>query len=679
MRQSTTELAEALWRAITYVSVAQLHLWDNVTGHRVLVRSDIKPAPSGHWGTVPGVAWILAHLALPEDSLPQVTPVIGPGHAGVAQLSLAWLTGDLERSCSRYTRTAEGLRSLARDFPDVDGLGAEVSPLLPGGAYQGGRLGGALGFACGLARGLGSADRVVVPIIGDGECETPATAAAWIAMTEQQGAVLPIVHVNGFRMGGRSVLGAMSDGDLVRYFASLGRRVAIADLDGDPATAHSRFRAQLGQGLQATAEGVPTTVVVRCSKGFTGPKRLRGAAFAGTSALHKTPLTEAARDEDEADILREWLASYRPRELFDLEGEPIDDLRAALSDVNLATWEAPRSATPMTRRPHRAEPSTFAEATASTLRRFAEQQELWVLSPDELASNRLAVLERESWVTELLAEEVLVDMLAGWTASGRCGLFVSYEAFATQAAASLIAHLKARRIAKAGRPSLNLLLTSYGWHNVYTHGDPSLATLLLATADPAVRVYMPADPVRTARVLDASLGSTDRCNAIVAGKHTRRTYSVATVDEELERGLAVWPDLTDESEPDLAVVCLGDVSSDVVRRAVPVLRSELGIRVRTVAVLDLTVLSTPERWPNGLTDGEFDDYFGTRSALLFVSLGHASAVWGLLAGRTRRPCQVIGWVEPPGPSSQEALAKQQRMTVRGVVEAASALIVGAAR
>jgi len=319
----------------------------------------------------------------------------------------------------------------------------------------------------------------------------------------------------------------------------------------------------------------------------------------------------------------------------------------------------------------------FAESVGTVLRHHATRGDLRVFSPDELASNRLGALAGQPWVTEVLAEEVLLGWLAGWIATGRRGVLVSYEAFAPLLAAGLMQHLKHRRLAAPSEtwPSLNLLLTSYGWHNVYTHADPSLATALLATADPAVRVLTPADPDRLATTLDEALRSVGRVNVVIAGKHATPLHPLDTVAEEQRRGLAVWSHASDNGEPDLVVMAAGDLPASLACAAVPVLRQRYAARVRVVCVQDLTVLGDPDMWPAGLSGAEVDHYLGTTAPLLVVTLGHPAAVWGLLAGRFARPVEVLGWREPAGPMSQYRLAAMLGMDVDGICGAAQRLLV----
>ncbi|MFI1868562.1 phosphoketolase family protein [Streptomyces jumonjinensis] len=667
-------LADALWRATCYASVCQLHLRDNVLLRRRLTAQHVKERPSGHWGTVPGTAWALSHLALATRRLDDVdlVPLLGAGHAGVVQLSAAWVTGELGRVRPRFSLDAEGLRRLARDFPDVEGMGAEVHPALPAGAFLGGRIGGCLAFAQGAA--LDSPGRIVVPVVGDGECETPTTAASWLAQRLlPHAAVLPLVHVNGFRMGARSLLGAMDDDTLRSYFGGFGWEARVVHITGSLAD-HTAFGAALGNAVESTLDRRPTALVMRCVKGWSGPASLAGRDLLGTPELHKTPLSSPRTEPEHLTRLTRWLASYRPTDLFDEKGRPKGMLADAVAETRWGSFPAPvpipRSTTVSGGRA-----STFADAVAGVVRKHAAHGDFLLMSPDELASNRLADLADEPWAHELLAEEVLLEWLAGWTASGRRGVLVSYEAFAPLLTSGLVGHIKQRRLVGAqGRPSLNLLLTSYGWHNVHTHGDPSLATALLALCAPAVRVLTPADPARAATVLDDAFDSFDHVNLVVAGKHSRTVHPAGPIAEEHQRGLAVWPHLSDEGEPDLTVITAGDIPAAVATEAVGHVRHRHRCRVRVVNLLDLTVLGDPSLWPRGLNTQEIDHYLGAHAPVLVLTLGHPAAVWGLLAGRLRRPVDVIGWHEPAGPLSQERLAQTLGMDRAGVARAAGLLL-----
>nr|MDT0519834.1 hypothetical protein [Streptomyces sp. DSM 41633] len=670
-----SQKADLLWRAQTYVAAAQIHLQDNVLLRRPLGPGHVKARPAGHWGTVPGTAWALAHLALLSGTADidgtELVPLLGAGHAGVAQIAAGWLTGHLAAARPQFTLDEQGLVNLCRSFPEVAGLGTEVTPALPLGDFLGGRLGGCLPFAQGAALASGPG-RAIVPVLGDGECETPTTAAAWLAAHALPGTpVLPIVHLNGFRMGAPSLLASLDARALTAYAAGLGwhaRTVTVPD-DG-----HEAFHTKLAQGVADTLAGRRTVLFMQCVKGWSGPAAVNGQQVLGTARAHKTPLTRAASDSAQTYALEAWLSSYRPEELFTDDGHPRPGLAAALAATAWPRLTGPRRAQ-LPRATVRQQPVSFADAVATVVRAHARAGDFRVFSPDELASNRLSELAGQAWTTEVLAEEVLGEQLAGFNAAGGRGVLISYEAFAPLLATGLVSLLKQQRMPGAApRPSFNLLLTSYGWHNTYTHGDPSLTTTLLALEDPAIRVLTPADPTRLAAVLDDAFTSTGQLNVIVAGKHPLPAVPTDTLRQELDRGVAIWPHLSDVQPPALTVMMCGDLPAAVTAEALPRIRAELDVAVRVVSVLDLTALGDPTVWPAGLRPAELDALLGDDAALLVVTLGHPAAIWSLLKGRHARPVEVIGWRETEGPRSQQDLAAAAGLTAEGLLATAGRLL-----
>jgi xylulose-5-phosphate/fructose-6-phosphate phosphoketolase len=674
----TEEAADALWRAAVYASVCQLHLQGNVLLAGPLLAEHVKPRPSGHWGTVPGTAWALAHVALAAAACGDraVIPLLGAGHAGVVQLAFSWLTGDLAGLRPRFTADARGLAALSAAFPDVEGLGSEVVPGLAAGDFLGGRLGGCLAFAQGA--GMDAPDRIMVPVIGDGECETPATAAAWLAHAASAGAkVAPVVHLNGFRMGAPSLLAALGDQELRAWARGHGWEACIVTVGSGVRSEHAAFHRSLLDTLASADSGHPALLVMRCGKGWGGPGAVGGRAIAGTARAHKTPLTRAGTDDAQRAQLASWLASYRPGELFDSAGRPHGVLADALAVARFRRLApaAGAPAPPVTT----AGASTFAEAVEQAAGTWAGAGAFRVFSPDELESNRLGSLAAGPFASEVLAEEVLLEWLAGWTASGRRGVLVSYEAFASLLVPGLISHMKQRRLPSCPvLPSLNVLLTSYGWHNTYTHGDPSAATALLATGDPAVRVLTPADRARLAVTLHECLASAGRVNIIIAGKHGTTAFPAGAIEEEQRRGLAVWAHSSDAGEPDLTIVTAGDLPARAVAAGVRKFRGQAAARIRVVNVADLTVLGDPSAWPRGLTGTEAARYLGTSAPVLIVTLGHPAAVWGLLQGRLGgRRVDVIGWREPCSPMPQAGLAQWAGMNSDAIATAAGRLLAPA--
>ncbi len=646
--------ADALWRAMTYIVVAQLHMDSNPLDARVDV-SDVKAQASGHWGTVPGTAWALVHVGLAAGYRPdiEIIPIIGAGHAGPVQRALAWLTGDLANVNPRLGRDAAGLAALVASFPDGDGLGSEVHPALPAGAYMGGWLGGALAFAQGMA--LDSPNRVVVPIVGDGECETPTTAASWLAQMAIPGAqVVPVVHLNGRRMGGPSLLGSMSDEQASAYARGLGWEPVVAHVEAGSPSEHSAFHRVLVEGIDAALRGEHRVILLRCVKGWSGP-----------IGAHKTPLTDLKGNPRERAQLRRWMSSYASHELFNKNAQPVGALASALDEIR---FSAPRPGPPPAPVAASPEGRGFSTEVCRVLRAHAVAGDFKVFSPDELESNRLGNLVGEPWVHEALAEEVLLGWLAGWTASGRRGVLISYEAFAPLMLAGLVGHLKQRRLTDPTPPSINLLLTSYGWHNVYTHGDPALVTALLGIGDPAVHVFTPADANRTALALDDALRSVGQLNVVIAGKHPAPLHPRDTIDHERQHGLAVWDHLSDLGEPHLTIVCAGDIPATAVRDAVGCIRDRYGCRVRVVNVHDLAALAGPA----------LHRYVGENASVLVATLGHPAAIWGLLRGRVPS-LDVVGWREPPHPMRQDELAAHAGLDVAGMTRAAAALLTRSGR
>jgi xylulose-5-phosphate/fructose-6-phosphate phosphoketolase len=497
---------------------------------------------------------------------------------------------------------------------------------------------------------LDSPNRVVVPIIGDGECETPATAASWLAQMVIPGAqVLPVVHLNGHRMGGPSLLGAMSDEQVSAYARGLGWEPVVAHVKAGSPPEHSAFHRALVEGIDAARRRERRVVFLRCVKGWSGP-----------TGAHKTPLTDLKGDPHERTLLHRWMSSYRPHELFGDNAQPVGALASALDEIRFSAQPpcpppAPTAATP--------EGRGFSAEVCQVLQAHAAAGDFKVFSPDELRSNRLGDLASEPWVHEVLAEEVLLGWLAGWTASGRRGVLISYEAFAPLLLTGLVGHLKQRRLADSALPSINLFLTSYGWHNAYTHGDPTLVTALLGIGDPAVHVFTPADANRTALALDDALRSAGQFNVIIAGKHPTPLHPRDTIEHERRHGLAVWEHLSDPGEPHLTIVCAGDLAAAVVQDAVGCIRDRHRCRVRVVNVHDLAALAGPT----------LHSYVGENASVLVATLGHPAAIWGLLRGRVWS-MDVVGWREPPHPMPQDRLAANAGLDVAGITRAAATLL-----
>lgn len=641
-----------LWRALTYLAAAQLYLRGNVTGDRPLQAGDLTPSPAGHWGTVPPVAWALAGLAVQD--IP-VRPVIGAGHAGIVQRGYAWLTGVLGELRPRYARTRTGLEALCADFPHCDGLGAEIHPQLPAGSYVGGQLGPALAFAQAAAGG----HEVVMPIIGDGEAETGETAAAWLAdpvirPRAESTPMLPILNLNGLRMGSPSLLGTRAAREVDAYLAGTGWRTRWAHVHTASLDEARQFGHVLAQALEAVCTGERLALVLDMPKGLTGPG-------AGTPACHKTPLPDPATDPQQLDELRRWLGSYQPQRLFTTAGAPRRELVDALPRWPTTPPPQP-SASP---RPVETEPGTWARAAEDVLRTHAERG-LRVFSPDELASNRLGGLTGERWVTEVLNEPLLAAWLLGHCATGQPGVVITYEAFAPLMHTALTQHAKTLRLtAERHRwPSANAVVTSLGWRNCYTHGDPSLVTTLLGLADPAIRVYTPADPRRAAAQLDRLLADTGQINLLVVDKHGPAHGPADTINAELDHGWATWHE--PDTPPQIVLVSVGDLAA----AQLTTIRAQLDVPARHVHVHEPAVLGDPGRWPQAIPHQQWARVFPPELPMLVVTTGQPAALWPLLGPRGHRWLDIRGWREPTAPMPEAELLRWSGMDTPSLTSAA---------
>jgi xylulose-5-phosphate/fructose-6-phosphate phosphoketolase len=653
-------------RALNFLSAAQLYLCDNVTLARPLTPANVKVAPSGHWGVCPPVNLMLAHLGPIMAHAPgggDLLVVHGGGHAGPAAFAHAYLTGRLGGAFPEFAQSADGMRALVGGFPHTARLGAEIIPLLPGQLYMGGQLGAALAFAHGAA--LDAPHRLVVPLIGDGECETGATTAAWLAAraligTGQHGRVMPVILLNGQRMGAASLLSQLTPDQLVEHLSGLGYHPILAN-----GRTTAVFRAALTEaivGARPAQEGPSTVLICALPKGATGPEEIGGQPILGTARVHKTPLRDPRRDTTEFAALARWLASYRPAELF-VDGRPSSLIQAALpvhKPVGAVTVEQPRDCVQASAAIARNAPVGDLGALVSDLlgARLADGS-LRVFSPDELASNRITVAG--DGVVEILNEEICHAWAQGYLETGRQALVIGYEAFAPIVLGLLLQHLKYRRLARsAGRaslPSIVYLLTSLGWNNTYTHQNPALASALLAAGDPTVRVHTPADAARAAASLAYALHTRDRCTIVVASKHPMPRHPLDTIAAEVRDGLAVWPHLSDPGEPDLVLAAAGDIAARELAAAAAALREQQhGSRIRFIALHDVTALGDPRAWPLGLSAERFAALFGANCPILLATTLAADAAQGLLwHRRDANRFHVVGYRDPGRPVSPAAL------------------------
>lgn len=643
---------ERLWRILTYLCVAQLYLEDNVTLSHPLRREHVKENPQGHWGVCPNVTWVLANVTpflcyLNAEADFEV--LHGAGHAGPAAFAYDWLRRE---SQSPASNTEDSLGELARSFPDPERGGGEITPLISGVKYMGGQLGPTLGVAQGMA--LDAPTRLVIPIIGDGECESGVTSAAWLAPhtlsnTGDHGAVLPILLLNRFRMGGLSQLGRLTRQEVIDYFIGLGYQPIF-----DEGMNVDRTRIVIAEALAGVRRlgdrGLYPIVICGMLKGWTGPVNVGEQQILGTRMMHKTPLEDPRRNSVDFQALESWLDSYRPSELFETDSSPADDILNLMRGLIVDVSASPRSSLRIaSREPDRRQVSNVADAIR--VRVGSETGRLRVFSPDEAASNRLGLESTPEGdvLLETLNEELCYAWLQGYTEYGGHGLLASYEAFAPMFGSQLVQHLKQRALQRLvgvqGLPSINVLLTSLCWENSFTHQNPSLSASVLDLNSDSLRVYTPADRWRAGQQLYEMLATQDLCNVLIASKSIDVLYPRETYSAEREWGAAVWPQLSHGGKLDLVVAAAGDVATREAVEAVEALQrenSELGVRF--VAVHDLAGIRTLEDGGR-MSDDQFCEVFGPPGTpLLFATVTPASPVRSALAGRGRfARTQVVGY------------------------------------
>ncbi|MFI6350249.1 phosphoketolase [Streptomyces sp. NPDC050560] len=657
---------DAFWRALNYLSAAQLYLNDNPRLGRPLRTTDLKESPHGHWGVCPPVNFLLAHLGPLTARRPAGTELLvlhGAGHAGPSALAHAYLSGVLHLTGKKPGWSMPGLRALISGFPHRDRFGGEITPLIPGVRYTGGQLGPALAVAQGMV--LDAPHRLAVPLIGDGELETGTTAASWLARraligSGAHGAVLPIVLANGLKMGGPSLLADMSAEEMERYFEGLGYTPLIhdgADLPafrGLLAHAFSRVRPLGGEERQPV-------VVLTMPKGHTGPEQVGSRQIGGTPAVHKTPLNDPLRDPQEFAALANWLASYRPTELFTHQGRPTDLVRPALPGGIVKSVSARPVGVPDPR------PAQPRPDVSAVVRERAAAGAFRLFSPDEIVSNRLRLSTDGSttpWAVEVLNEEICHCWLQGYTETGRDALLATYEAFAPLNTSLLVQHLKQRRLrhlaGQSGLPSINYLITSLGWRNTFTHQNPGLVSSMLEIENRLVHVYTPADATRAAAVLAAMLADRDHVNFLIADKHPGPSFPPAPFREELTDGAALWPHLSHEGSPDLVLASAGSIAARELSAAVTLLRqSHPEIKVRYLHVNDLAALGSPRHRSSALSEAAFTHLFGYNAPVLVAVPTYPGAARALLAERVRADrFHVVGYREPHGPTTPDDLLEQ---------------------
>ncbi|GHD34509.1 putative phosphoketolase [Nocardiopsis kunsanensis] len=664
--RACADAVDQAWRALNYLCAAQLYL-QHAPPHHTLTPADVKESPQGHWGVSPPVNLALAHLStlIAAPSEGEAVLVHGAGHAGPSALAHAYLTGALRGAGSGPVWSTDALNSLVGSFPEGR-HGGEITALIPGIRYMGGQLGPALAVAQGMA--MDAPHRLAIPLIGDGEAETGLTAAAWTAHRAlpeggEHGHVLPVVLLNGLRMGGPSLLASMPPHQVRSYFTGLGYTPLITD--------GSDLRTELDRALQLLrplgSTGAPV-LVLTAPKGHTGPASVKGRPLLGTPAMHKTPLSDPRSDPDEFRVLARWLASYHPAELFTHDGAPTRKVRTALPTKPSAPH--PRSRTPMPDATR--SPNTISEALTNRAAHGAFR----LFSPDELRSNRLLPTGQGEppppWVAEILNEEICHAWLQGYTETGRHALLASYEAFAPINTSLLTQHLKHLRLT-GEQPSVNYLITSLGWRNTYTHRNPGLVTSLLEIRDPRVRVYTPADPIRAARTLAHMLTDRGHVNVLIYDKYSSTTFPLEHALTEEATGAAVWTQGPQHAVTQLVLASVGDLCARQISAGQQaLLEHDPKLVLRRVHVHDLSALG---RAPHALSDNDFTHLFPAHAPVLIATPTYPGTVRNCLheRGPTDR-FHIVGYREPTRPGTHGEQLAHSALTVEALRERARSMI-----
>jgi xylulose-5-phosphate/fructose-6-phosphate phosphoketolase len=685
----TEEMAriDAYWRAANYLTVGQIYLLDNPLLQRSLVAADVKPRLLGHWGTSPGLNLIYAHLdrVIARDDLDLVY-VIGPGHGGPAIVANAWLENTYSEIYPVIARDADGMRRLFRQFSFPGGIPSHVAPDVPGSFHEGGELGYSLSHAFGAA--FDNPELVVACVVGDGEAETGPLATSWHSNKfldpVGDGAVLPILHLNGYKIANPAVLARIPESELKDMLSGCGWEPYLVAGD-DPALVHQQLAATLDHVLaeiraiqhraragEESSRARWPMIVLRTPKGWTGPKEVDGLPVEGTWRAHQVPLSEVRSRPDHLALLESWMRSYRPHELFDDRGRPVagivdwlpkQDRRMGanphanggrlLRDLELPDFRNYAVAVSAPGQPVSEPTRVLGQYLRDVFRANSDERDFRLFGPDETASNRLdAVYEAtpKAWqgamlptdlalahdgrVMEILSETTCQGWLEGYLLTGRHGLFSCYEAFTHIVDSMFNQHAKWLKISRnlAWRPpiaSLNYLLTSHVWrqdNNGFTHQDPGFIDLVVNKKAEVVRVYLPPDTNTLLSTVDHCLRSRDYVNVIVAGKQPQPTWlSMADAEEHCTRGVGVWEWASSDGgkDPDVVMACAGDVPTLETLAAVSLLRAHLpDLRVRVVNVVDLMRLEPDSEHPHGLSDQDYDALFTTNKPVIFAYHGY---------------------------------------------------------
>lgn len=713
------------WRAANYLAVGQIYLLDNPLLREPLKIEHVKPRLLGHWGTSPGLNFIYVHLnRIIRTSSSSVLFIAGPGHGAPAVVASTWLEGSYSDVYPDVSRDEHGLKKLFRQFSFPGGIPSHASPDTPGSIHEGGELGYSLSHAYGAV--FDNPDLIAACVIGDGEAETGPLAASWhsnkFLNPARDGAVLPILHLNGYKIASPTILARISHDELDALLRGFGHDPIFVE-GSDPAKMHVAMAVAMDKAFAAIAEiqkaarnGGPSQrpawpmIVLKSPKGWTGPKIVDGKKSEGSWRAHQVPFSDMSKPEHLA-LLETWLRSYRPEELFDEAGRPRPEILALAPEGTLRMGSNPHANGGALMKPlrlpdfrdyatHVATPGgTVAESTRllggflrDVMRENMQAANFRVFGPDETASNRLQDLLEvtdRAWdaeiidgddhinpngrVMEILSEHTCQGWFEGYLLTGRHGFFSCYEAFIHIVDSMFNQHAKWLKMAKEipwrrPIPSLNYLLTSHVWHqdhNGFSHQDPGFVDHVANKKSEIVRVYFPPDANTLLYVGDHCLQSWNRVNVIVAGKQPAPQW--LTMEQAIRHcsiGLGIWEwACLGDGEPDVVLVGCGDVPTLEALAAVTLIRKLIPtLKLRFVNVVDLMTLQPKSEHPHGLSDADFDEIFSRNKPVIFNYHGYPWLIHRLLYRRTNQDnVHVRGFIEEGSTTTPFDMAVRNRI------------------
>lgn len=702
---------DGYFRAANYLSVGQLYLMDNPLLTKPLSLTDIKPTVVGHWGTVPGQNFIMTHLnRIVRKNKLDMMIVVGPGHGGNAAVSNCYLEGTYSKIYPKVSLDTEGLKRLFKQFSFPGGISSHVAPETPGSINEGGELGYSLVHSFGAV--LDNPDLIVSCIVGDGEAETGPLMTSWhlnkILNPKKDGIVLPILHLNGYKISNPTILSRISKSELKNFFKGCGWNPHFVEISSSMKKNHEKMAETMDLCIkeikriksavskdQFLERPIYPMIVFESPKGWTGPKIIEEKQIEGTFRAHQIPIVIDKETGKNLDLLEQWLKSYDPGELFDETGQLRKQFMSILPDEKHRIFNNTHANGGLLLKElilpdykeygievkHGNVTTQDMTVLATYLRDVIKLNEknsnFKIFAPDETLSNRMAPIfettnrqwngvryendefldAKGSVIDSFLSEHICEGLLEGYILTGRHGIFTSYEAFVRVVDSMISQHAKWLKVCnelpwRKDVSSLNLLLTSHCWqqdHNGYTHQDPGILNHLVTKKSSIVRMYLPPDANTLLSTVDHCLKTKNYINVVVASKHPRYQWlSISEAEKHCKRGIDewVWASTCKEKKPDIIFACAGDTPTLECLAAVSIMHEYIPkLKIKFINVVDLMRLESNTAHPHGLTDKKYDELFTTDCHIIFVFHGYPSLIHELTYKRTNQNLHVHGYIE----------------------------------